>query len=172
MPSQILSTSLFVQILHLPFVGDSRDWTVAGVGPGNFSIAEKEWIGLRVRNIDDEFLRELVAEFREVANLVMLNLSENRKVTDKGIRILQPFVHLDELNLSSCDISNQGLEFVTAFSHLKSLNISYCNRVTGDGLLNLRKLTHLEFLDLQGVPKINTGHIARIRKPTLTIHRP
>ena len=172
MPTQTLSTALPVQILHRPFESGSRDWKVAGVGPGNFSIEDKEWIGLRVRNIDDEFLRDLVTEFREVENLVMLNLSENRKVTDKGIRILQPFVRLEDLNVSSCDISNKGLEFVVAFLHLKSLNISYCNRVTGEGLLNLRKLTHLEFLDLQGVPKINTGAVARIRKPTLTIHRP
>jgi len=172
MPSQILSTTLPVQILHRPIDGDVRDWAVAGVGPGNFNIPEKEGIGLRMRNIDDEFLRELVAEFREVPNLLMLNLSENRKVTDKGMRLIQPLTHLEELNVSSCDLSNKGLEFLVAFSHLKNLNISYCNRVTGDGLLVLRKLAHLEFLDLQGVPKINTGHIARIRKSTLTIHRP
>ena len=172
MPTQILSISIAVQILHRPFDGNSRDWKVAGVGPGKFILKDKEWAGLRVRNIDDEFLRELVAEFRDMENLILLNLSENRKVTDKGMRILQPFTHLEELNVSSCDLSNKGLEFIAGFSNLKSLNISYCNRLTGAGLLSLRKLTHLEFLDLQGVPKINTGNIARIRKPTLTIHRP
>lgn len=172
MPSQTLSTTLPVQILHRPIKGETRDWTLAGMGPGKFNIPDKEEIGLRVRNIDDEFLRELVAEFREAADLVMLNLSENRKVTDKGMRILQPLTQLEELNVSSCDLSNKGLEFAAGFSHLKNLNISYCNRITGEGLLVLRKLAHLEYLDLQGVPKINTGHIARIRKATLSIHRP
>ena len=172
MASQILSTSLPVQILHRPIEGTDRDWTTPGIGPGKFSFPDAGWIGLRVRNIDDDFLRELVVEFREVTNLVMLNLSEDRKVTDKGIRILQPLVHLEELNLSSCDISNNGLMLLPAFVRLRILNISYCNRITGEGLLTLRKLSSLEFLDLQGVPKINTGHIARIRRPTLTIHRP
>jgi Leucine-rich repeat (LRR) protein len=172
MTPQKLSTSLPIQILQRPFEGDGKDWTVAGMGPEDFSLADDQFIGLRVRNIDDDFLRELVAEFRELTNLVMLNLSENRKVTDKGMRIIQPFTHLEELNVSSCDLSNKGLEFIAEFSLLRNLNISYCNRVTGGGLLVLRKLAHLEFLDLQGVPKINTGNIARIRKPTLTIHRP
>jgi hypothetical protein len=152
--------------------GDGKDWTVAGMGPDDFILSEDHWIGLRVRNIDDDFLRELVLEFRELPHVVMLNLSENRKVTDKGIRIIQPFIHLEELNVSSCDLSNKGVEFIAGFNHLRSLNISYCNRVTGDGLLVLRKLAHLELLDLQGIPKINTGNIARIRKPTLIIHRP
>jgi hypothetical protein len=169
--SQNLSTSLSVQILYRSSKSLGRDWTAVEMGPGKFSLPEGGWIGLRARNIDDDFLRELVRDFHEIPNLVMLNFSENRKITDKGIRILQPFLHLEELNLSSCDISNQGLEFLVAFQQLKSLNISYCNRITGDGLLSLKKLSTLEFLDLQGLPKINTGHIARIRKPTLTIHR-
>ena len=172
MPPLILSTRLPVQILHRPISAESRDWNVEGFGPGNFTFPGQEEIGLRLRNIDDEFVREMVAEFRTIPNLVMLNLSENRKVTDKGIRLIQPFSHLQELNLSSCDLSNKGLEFLTAFKQLKSLNISYCNRITGEGLLVMRKLTNLVFLDLQGVAKINTGDIARIRKPTLIIHRP
>ena len=171
MPSQLITTSLPVQILRRPEEVTGKDWTVAEMGPGKFIVSDPEWIGLRVRNIDDDFLRDLVEEFCDIKNLIMLNLSENRKVTDKGIKILIPLVFLEELNLSSCDISNTGLELLASFPHLKVLNISFCNRVTGDGLLNLRMLPRLEFLDLQGLPKINTGDIARIRKPSLSIHR-
>jgi Leucine Rich repeat len=172
MTDNFILTSLPIQILHRPMDSLPSKWHVLETGPGKFVCPESEFLGLRVRNIGDEFLSTLVAEFRSVSNLIMLNLSENRKVTDKGIRIIQPLKELQELNLSSCDLSNRGMELLLPLVHLKNLNISYCNRLTGDGLLFLRKLNHLEFLDLQGLPKINTGDIARLRRPTLKIHRP
>jgi hypothetical protein len=167
----IRSISLPIQILRRQITGKNRDWTTAEMGPGKFIFVDNEEVGVRVHNFNDDTLLELVKEIQDIHSLVMLNLSENRKITDKGLRVLKSLIQIEELNLSACDITNKGLEFLASFPHLRILNISYCNRITGEGLLFLKKSSKLDFLDVQGLPKINTGHIARIRRPTLIIHR-
>jgi len=61
------------------------------------------------------------------------------------------------LNLSSCDITNEGLLPLQSLSHLRRLNLSYCNRLTDEGIRSLRFLNRLLYLDLQGCAKISNG---------------
>lgn len=141
------------------------------LGPGIFRIPEDHAVMIRVRNIDNDFLKDLIFEINDLEIVIALNLSENRKVTDKGLEIISVLNQLVDLNLSSCDISNKGLSILCRMKNLQRLNISFCNRITDDGIRLLKDLPALVFLDLQGLPKITNGSLSKIRKSSLTIHR-
>ncbi len=128
-------------------------------------------VGVRVKNFDDELFKTLAEELQGCPSLTMLNLSENRKITGRSLRLLHQFPALADLNLSACDIDNAAMELLPTLRNLEKLNLSYCNRLTEPGLLRLRGLRNLQYLDLHGVPKVNTGIIARLRRSDLTIHR-
>jgi Leucine-rich repeat (LRR) protein len=147
------------------------DWMVLDTGPGKFHILEGMELGIRVKNFDDGMFKTLTEELDGCPSLTMLNLSENRKITGRSLRLLHQFQSLWDLNLSACDIDNAATELLATLRNLERLNLSYCNRLTEPGLLRLRGLKDLRYLDLQGIPKLNTGIIARLRRPGLTIHR-
>jgi hypothetical protein len=54
------------------------------------------------------------------------------------------------LNLSSCDITGEGLAHLKALPHLNDLNLSYCNRLTESALAPIKALSHLTYLDFAG----------------------
>ncbi len=146
-------------------------WHLLDHGPSILHFEEDHEISIRMRNIDDAMLKELVEEVVEIKQLTFLNLSENRKITDKGCEFITRLVTLTHLNLSSCDISNAGLKTISLMRSLKFLDITFCNRVTDAGILYLRALTGLEYLDLQGLPKITNGSLSKIKRKSLQIHR-
>lgn len=149
----------------------ASDWAELDIGPGIFHVPANHEVMIRVRNIDDQFLKALVAEIKDLSFVTALNLSENRKVTDKGLLLLEVLSQFKELNLSSCDISDHGFPSIVKLKHLQRLNVTYCNRVTDAGIKLLKDLRDLEFLDLQGLPKITNGSLSKIRKSSLVIHR-
>lgn len=146
-------------------------WHPLEHGPSIIHFEPDHEISIRMRNIDDAILKKLVEEVVEIKQLTYLNLSENRKITDKGCEYISRLSDLSHLNLSSCDISNAGLKTISLMKSLKSLDITFCNRVTDAGILFLRALTGLEFLDLQGLPKITNGSLSKIKRKNLHIHR-
>lgn len=168
---QKFSSALPIEVYIQEHDAKTRDWQKLDLGPGIFRIPENHKVMIRVRNIDNDFLKDLVVEIREIEYITALNLSENRKVTDKGLEIISALDQLADLNLSSCDISNKGLSILCQMKNLKRLNISFCNRITDEGVKVLRGLPALEFLDLQGLPKITNGSLSKIRRNNLTIHR-
>lgn len=168
---QKFSSYLPIEVFIQSTIIATKDWQRLEMGPGVFNVPGGHRVMIRVRNIDDQFLKALVAEIKGLEFISALNLSENRKVTDKGLEILLPLDQLTDLNLSSCDISDKGFTFITKLKKLQRLNVSYCNRVTDAGVKLVKNLPDLEYLDLQGLPKITNGSLSKIRKPTLTIHR-
>jgi Leucine-rich repeat (LRR) protein len=168
---QKFSSFLPIEVFIHQNENKSKDWKKLDIGPGIFHIPENHSVMIRVHNIDDNFLKQLVLEIKGIEYITALNLSENRKITDNGLVELLPLMQLQDLNLSSCDVSDKGLLSLIKLNKLQRLNISFCNRITDIGIKSLKNLPDLEYLDLQGLPKITNGSLSKMRKSSLMIHR-
>lgn len=169
--SEKLATEMDVWVYHRPKGGRDDTWFELDRGPGIIHFPEGEEIQVRARLKDDAELGNLARELEGLKQVVFLNLAENRGVTDDGIKKITVLNHLQYLNLSSCDISNQGMPWLEGFSRLIWLDLSFCNRITDDGLRSLRKLTNLQYLNLQGCVKTTNGGVARLSRANLVIKR-
>ena len=116
------------------------DWQEFDRGPGKFTFGPRQEAGIRLHRVEDDILKTLVNEMLPCDSIIFLNLSENRKVTNHGLEILQPLKQITMLNLSSCDLTNQGLVFLPSFPNLTWLNLSYCNRISDEGLRAIKKI--------------------------------
>lgn len=148
-----------------------EEWRVHDLAPGIFSFAEGQEAGIRIQNIDDPTMGRLLAEIDGHPQLKMLNLSENRKITDRGLGLLQHIPGLTSLNLSSCDLTDAGLPQLAVLRYLEWLNLSYCNRITYIGLKPLVKLSYLKYLDLQGCVNVKSGEVPRLKFKNVQIHK-
>jgi len=165
----IFSSTLPVEVYqYLPGLHPSQ-WQLIDHGPGIFRIPPSQQAAVRIRTIDDEVLRTLISEILSCPAVTFLNLSENRRVTNRGINELSHLTQLTGLNVSSCDISDAALADLAKLDRLVWLNLAFCNRLTDRGLRELSRLTHLEYLDLQGCVKITRKGIALINRRGLTI---
>ncbi len=145
------------------------EWRELDRGPGIIHLPEHEETGARLRNIGDEDLEIFAREASGLASLTMLNLSENRAISDDGLRALKAFPRLTDLNLSSCGITNRGLECLKDLGSLERLDLSYCNRLNDQGLKALAGLRSLTYLNLRGCVKITHAGTARLRRSGLKI---
>jgi len=164
-------TNLPLTVYVRPMGEKTHEWVEFDQGPGQFSIPVAFDVYLRVKNIDDNELYNLVKVISGLPNLTYLNLSENRKITDLGLSRLAVLPILTRLNLSSCNITNQGIPHLAALKKLEYLDLSYCNRISDEGLRALKPLNRLVFLDLQGCVKTSLAGIRKIERNGLTIHR-
>ncbi len=160
-----------IQVLVRPDGSGPESWRELDRGPGYFRIETGLEVGIRIRQCDDATLQEIFEEIRPSGNLTHLNISENRKVTEDGLLGLIHFPHLIELNLSSCDITDDIFLTLRKLSGLRNLNLSFCNRISDVGLKSLRDLRHLTYLDLQGCPRITRAGLAKLDRADLTIHK-
>lgn len=163
------STALEIVIYTRP-VG-TVDWIEFDRGPGYFNIPDGHETAVRIQNIDDRILQQLVNDLAGCSSLRYLNLSENRKITNRGIAMLNGLPQVTMLNLSSCDLTNEGLEPLASLPRLTWLNISYCNRLNNDAVPYLRNISRLTYLDLDGVLKLNKAGQRRIERKNLKINR-
>ena len=124
---------------------------------------------MSIKNSDDEDLKRLIKEIKNTANLIALDLSENRKITDKGLTYLYEMVSLKELDLSSCDITNAGMIHVLLLNHLEKLDLRFCHRLTDQGVVKLKNLNRLKHLDLRSMPKISNGSLSKLKRNNLII---
>ena len=165
------STELPAILYTRPRNDPAADWREVEQGPGIFRLGEDEEAGVRLRNIGDSELAQFINEVSELDTLVMLNLSENRSITDSGLAKLAQLKQLKYLNLSSCSITNTGLQALRELIHLVQLDLSYCNRITDQGMKALKNLPNLTALNLQGSTKVTMAGIARIRRAGLVIKK-
>jgi len=165
------STELPAILYTRPRNASAADWREVEQGPGIFHLGEDEEAGVRLRNIGDGELEQFINEASELDALVMLNLSENRSITNEGLDKLARLKQLKYLNLSSCSINNTGLQALQELTRLVQLDLSYCNRINDQGVKSLRNLPNLTFLNLQGCTKVTMGGIARIRRVGLVIKK-
>ena len=169
--SEKLITALELWVLHRPPGGRDDTWYELDRGPGIIHFPEGEEIQVRARLKDDAELGALVKELVGLSQVIYLNLSENRGVTDEGLKKLTILKHLQYLNLSSCDLSNKGTPYLEIFSRLIWLDLSFCNRITDDGLKFIKKLNNLQYLSLQGCIKTSHGGIVRLARSSLQVKR-
>jgi hypothetical protein len=165
------STSLPIVVFRYEPGQHPAEWREIDHGPGVIQLAAGDQVVIRARNIGDIELKTLVREISHCKAITFLNLSENRKISDEGIRALAELTHLTGLNLSSCTLNDIGIGRLTSLTQLEHLNLSFCNRITDVSLRHLRKLTHLVYLDLQGCVKFSQKGVAMLERRTLTIHR-
>lgn len=170
-PRNHFSSQLPVLVFHRPAGQTLIDWQELDRGPGYFTIPAGDEAGVRIKNIDDDTLENLIQEMAECPVITFINISENRKITNDGLQLLTAMRQISALNLSSCGITDAGLPHLKLFRHLTYLNLSYCNRLTDAGVKALHALTNLTFLDLQGCVKMTTAGMGRIERRGLTIHR-
>ena len=170
MTNTSFSTELPILLYARPAGEKGADWQEIDQGPGFFHLAEDTEYTVRIRNIGDEELEQLVHDLQGCLSVIALNLSENRKITNEGLPVLSKMPHLTWLNLSACGITDTGLAHLAPLQYLTHLDLSFCNRLTDLGLKHLKRLRNLNFVDLQGCAKIIHGGVARINKRGLTIH--
>ncbi len=167
--SEKLITELELWVLHRRPGGRDDTWYELDRGPGILHFPEGDEIQVRARLKDDAELLALVRELEGLTQVVYLNLSENRSVTDDGLKKVTALKNLQYLNLSSCDLSNKGLAYLESFPRLIWLDLSFCNRITDPGLKFLKKLNNLQYISLQGCVKTTHGGIVRLTRPTLEV---
>ena len=165
------SSTLPISVLTKPEGSDNEEFRVLEQGPGYFYAQPGFEVGIRISNMDDVALIHLVTEISAVPVITFLDLSENRKITNKGIAALSGLKSLTRLNLSSCGLNNQGLPYLISLKNLKHLDLSHCHRITDQGIKYLQGMTHLSFLDLQGTPKITNAGLKRLQREGLQIHK-
>lgn len=165
------SSSLAVIVYTRPQGQPGQDWQEFDRGPGYFHVPAGHEIGLKIKGVDDKVLKMLIAETREVEALRMLDLAENRNVTNIGLVGIGELRNLVLLNLSSCSITSSGLEPLKQLAGLKRLNLSFCNRLNDSAMKILESIRSLEYVDLQGCPGITNGGISRVRRRNLEINR-
>jgi hypothetical protein len=165
------STGLEVVIFTRPVTDPPADWQEFDQGPGIFHLPEGQQTGMRLRNIGDLELEQFVREAGELQSLVMLNLSENRAITDQSLPLLKKLPHMTILNLSSCGLTSTGLANLADLTHLTDLDLSYCNRINDLGVKKLKSLINLKTLNLQGCVKVSNAGAVRLQRPGLTIKK-
>jgi hypothetical protein len=170
-PANRFSSVLPITVSTRQVGGSEESWRELDRGPGFFAIPPGYEGSVRIHNIDDDTLSVLVEELAGCRAIAEIVLSENRKITDRGLISLCTVPQATSLNLSSCNLTDAGLETLAGFSRLDRLNLSYCNRITDAGLKKLRALANLSYLDLQGCVKVSNGGISKLRRPGLTIHK-
>lgn len=163
------STKLEAIIYTRSHANPPAEWREFDLGPGIFHLPEGEETGVRLRNIGDADLEEFIEDASQLNSLVMLNLSENRAISDEGLKDLHKLAHLVILNLSSCGLSNLGMEYLSGLDHLTHLDLSYCNRLNDMGMKKLRDLPNLTYLNLKGCVKVTNAGAVRLRRRGLTI---
>jgi hypothetical protein len=164
------TTTLPVWVLCRPHRAVGTDWREVDQGPGVIRLPQGEEASLRIKNLDDDLLAQLVHEIKGCAAITGLNLSENRNITDEGLAHLVFLPQLTYLNLSSCALTNHGFLHLLALPLLQYLDLSYCNRITDTGVKQLKALCNLAYLNLQGCVKVSNGSISKLRRNGLTIH--
>jgi hypothetical protein len=170
-PENSFSSTLPVMVYHRTQDSTVADWRELDFGPGVFHIPAEDLVMVRIKNIDDFVMKSLIAEITDCPAITFLNLSENRKITNKSMELISTLTNLTGLNLSSCSITDVGLVHLLPLTRLEHLDLSYCNRLSDSAFKELRNLRSLTYLDLQGCTKITTGGIARFNRRGLVIHR-
>lgn len=93
----------------------------------------------------------------QLTTLQALNLNQCKLVTDEGVLALKNLQALRSLNLSECQVSDNGLKQLAIFSQLNTLTLSYCSLITSSGVIFLNALSRLERLYFSGTAIDDAG---------------
>mgnify|MGYP001228352842 FL=1 len=163
-------TSLPLTLYRAVSTGPKPEWIVLDSGPGIFHLDPEERYGVRLRTISGADLKQFLKEAQPPAPWKMINLSENRKLSDAVIGQLDQLPYLEHINLSSVDLTGEGLAFLPGLRYLTSLDLSYCNRLSAKSLGVIGKCRSLVRLDLHGCSRLTTRDVKLIERGGLSIH--
>jgi hypothetical protein len=110
------------------------------------------------RWITDTSLRSI----RELHNLVDLQLAENSKISNEGLKYLQEMTGLTHLTLRSTGINNTALSHIEKLISLEFLDLSY-TEISDSALASLCVLYKLKMLSLEGCRKITDHGMIHLR---------
>ena len=170
-PNHRIETSLPIEIFIRPVDQPAAAWQPFDVGPGYFQIPDDAVAMVAIQGINDQVVKTLVEELRDVTPIVELNLSENRRVENPAMRWIAEMSQLTHLNLSACGLNDRGIDQIITMGNLTHLDISYCTRITDIGLKKLKNMRNLEDLYIRGIPKIKHASVKWLERHDLTIRR-
>ncbi len=93
---------------------------------------------------------EILARVTELDFVTALDLSESGRVTDEGLRHVANMPRLEVLNLSGCDITDQGLAVLRHLPALREFYLWHHHGISDTGLAHLASCEQLERIDLLG----------------------
>ncbi len=103
---------------------------------------------LRTLDIADTALTDAaLRHLQPLRNVEVLNIANNMRITDDGLRHLTGWTRLRHLNLSGTGISDAGLTYLNGHPRLEHLRL-FDTRVSGTGFAHLDGLHELRALDL------------------------
>lgn len=133
-------------------------------GPGYFEFDPALEICLYLPRAEDDSAETLAAEWADCSQLVMVDVSEGRRMGDMGLKALTRLHQLRELNASACGISNEGIEFLFEMPNLQRLNISHCTGIGDLGLRRIEQMRNLRWINLRGCPRVTQNGLKRLAK--------
>ncbi len=127
-------------------------------------LADLEVLWVDKANITDAGFSSLV----NLKKLVILSLNGNSGVTDQGVHFLAlNLPGLKHLLLSGTNVTDAALTDLSAFTALEGLQIEgQSAKITDSGLAHLKRLTHLEVLNIagSGVTDAGVGNLQSFKK--------
>jgi Leucine Rich repeat len=148
---------------------DQKNWQTGGVTSVSF-VSKNSFFDTRINDGD-------LAHLSKLNRLVSLDLSENDRITDRGLAGLHGLDFLSELNLERLDryrqhpsrvvsipLTDACLPHLQALPRLESLILSG-NQITDRGLFRIATMTKLKNLDLSATEVTDAGmvHIAGMK---------
>ncbi len=132
----------------------ANDWEqLLGTTPGSVTVPPDYHIRLIPQGMDNESFPIWVQHLELIEEIRYLDLRE-QTITDENLALLERFVSLEWLNLSSTEITDTGLLSIAKLNGLRHLYLDNCRWITNDGLRSLSKIRTLEGLSLAGNSKI------------------
>jgi Leucine Rich repeat len=166
-----LLAAWWLQSLHGIVVWDidQKNWQTGGVTSVSF-VSKNSFFDTRINDGD-------LAHLGKLNRLISLDLSENDRITDRGLAGLHGRVFLSELNLERLDryrqhpsrvvsipLTDACLPHLQALPRLESLILSG-NQITDRGLSRIATMTRLKNIDLSATEVTDAGlvHIEGMR---------
>lgn len=93
---------------------------------------------------------EVLERLAELDLVTSLDLSDAARVTDEGLRHLAKMPRLEVLNLTGCNVTDQGLAVVRQLPMLREFHLLHHHGISDAGLASLASCEQLERVDLLG----------------------
>lgn len=119
-------------------------------------------VSLRDRPVNDKGLKA-IDEFKDLEEL---DLSSCRQITDDGLVHIAGLTNLKELVLWNTTISGRGLEHIAGLQQLEILNVALCAKIGDDDLKPFGRLTKLRELDLASVGGVTDTGLSSLKPLT------
>jgi Leucine-rich repeat (LRR) protein len=104
---------------------------------------------------------ERIIALAAMPNLRALRLDQSL-VSDATVAEISKFPKLEDLNLESCDISDAGMLSIAKRESLKRLRVAK-TKITDVGLSHIKEMRQLELLDLSDCNKITSDGLANLK---------